>query len=142
MICDQFVQMSFLFSFISKNLPCTNLTNIQGGLYGTDCTACPAPAFCTLGSILPRQCPAGTFLGTTAAEAESECQDCPQARRAQNGGKGGKVMVGEKVWMAHGSIEQLKRLQQNNHFAINHIFGDVLCLLPWTPWLWLSGLSL
>lgn len=110
MICEQFVQISFLFSFISKNLPCTNLTNIQGGLYGTDCTACPAPAFCTLGSILPRQCPAGTFLGTTAAEAESECQDCPQARCAQNGGKGGKVMVGEKVWMAHGSIEQLKRL--------------------------------
>ena len=72
-----------------------------GGLYGTDCTACPAPAFCTLGSILPRQCPAGTFLGTTAAEAESECQDCPQAARfaVVFGGKDGKVTVGEKVWI-------------------------------------------
>eukprot|EP00931_Biecheleriopsis_adriatica_P091409 TRINITY_DN65293_c0_g1_i1.p1 TRINITY_DN65293_c0_g1~~TRINITY_DN65293_c0_g1_i1.p1 ORF type:complete len:569 (-),score=88.56 TRINITY_DN65293_c0_g1_i1:99-1805(-) len=53
-------------------------TDIRGtGVDGTGCSSCPAAFFCTTGSVVPMQCPAGTYSGIES-EAESDCADCPE----------------------------------------------------------------
>ncbi|CAK9033962.1 unnamed protein product [Durusdinium trenchii] len=61
--------------------PWTDIT--PSGLYGTDCLPCPAAAFCPHASVLPTQCPAGTFQSNTLAESEAECEECPEGFRCR-----------------------------------------------------------
>ncbi|CAJ1351858.1 unnamed protein product [Effrenium voratum] len=47
------------------------------GVEDTDCIACPAASFCVNGSVVPRQCPPGTF-SNASSDSETDCEPCPE----------------------------------------------------------------